>query len=292
MRVGAFEINEPVPELNEPHALAMLQPWIDVGGVGTLIISWLEMHFRTRELAKLSRPGNFFDFTRYRPTIFYEAGRRQISVPNTYITYGKRKTGHDLIFLHLLEPHNHGELYVESILRVLEKFGVKRYILLGSMYDLVPHTRPLIVTGGSVGEGARQLLESLEIKSSDYQGPTTITFLITQHAPDIGMENMSLIVHLPQYTQVEQDYSGAARLMKVLGSLYGIPADEAYAKKAKQQQEQINAALAGNPQLKTIVEQLETRYDARARKSKEEMPHLSPEIETFLNEMERRFREN
>ena len=293
MRLGAFELNEPLPELNEPHALAMLQPWIDVGSVGTLTISWLEMHFRTKELARLARPGNFFDFTRYRPTIYYQEDRRQISIPNTYITYGKRKTGNDLIFLHLLEPHSHGELYADSVLRLLEKFGVKRYTLLGSMYDLVPHTRPLTVTGGGVGEEAQQALERMGIESSDYQGPTTITFLVSQRAPDMGIENMSLIVHLPQYTQLEQDYMGAARLMAVLGSLYDIPMDDAYIKKAEQQLEQINAALEKNPQLKAIVEQLETRYEARTQKKKaEEMPRLSPEVEKFLNEMERRFGEN
>lgn len=60
MRLGAFEIDEPVPELNEPHALAMLQPWIDVGGVGTLTLSWLEGHFQAKEVGRLARPGNFF----------------------------------------------------------------------------------------------------------------------------------------------------------------------------------------------------------------------------------------
>ena len=30
MRLRAFEIDEPLPELNEPHALAILKPWVDV----------------------------------------------------------------------------------------------------------------------------------------------------------------------------------------------------------------------------------------------------------------------
>ncbi len=52
-------------------------------------------------------------------------------------------------------------------------------------------------------------------------------------------------------------------------------------------------ALEKNPQLKSIVEQLETRYEARVNKKKEEeTPRLSPEVEKFLTEMEKRFREN
>ena len=34
MRLGDFEIVEPVPELKDPHVLAVLRPWIDVGNVG------------------------------------------------------------------------------------------------------------------------------------------------------------------------------------------------------------------------------------------------------------------
>ncbi len=292
MRLRAFELNEPLPELKEPHALATLQPWIDVGNVGTQVLSWLEIHFKAKDLGRLARPGDFFDFTRYRPTSYFEGGQRQLTIPNTYITYSKRESGNDFLFLHLLEPHGHGEVYVESVVRLLTKFGAKRYCLLGSMYDYVPHTKPLIVTGGASGESMRQELAKRGIQSSDYQGPTSINSLISQRAPEMGMETMSLIVHLPQYTQMDDDYMGTVRIMSVLSSLYELPMDETYIEKAEQQQEQINTALDRNPQLKAIVEQLESHYEARTeRKKEEEKPRLSPEVEKFLSEMDRRFRE-
>jgi hypothetical protein len=220
MRLGAFEIDEPLPKLKEPHAVAMLRPWVDVGSVGTLTLSWLEEQFQAKHLAGLARPGNFFDFTRYRPTLYREEGRRRVTIPNTYVTCAKRRRGNDFLFLHLLEPHMLGEAYVDSVLRLLTRFGVKRYCLLGSMYDAVPHTRPLLVTGTAAEKGVGQDLERLGIKPSDYEGPTTFAFLITQRAPEMGIEPMSLIVHLPQYTQLDEDYAGCVRLMGVLGSLY------------------------------------------------------------------------
>ena len=293
MRLRAFELNEPLPKLKEPHALATLQPWIDVGSVGTLVLSRLETHFGAKDLGKLARPGDFFDFTRYRPTTTnIKEGQRQITIPNTYVTYSKQKSGHDFLFLHLLEPHGHGEVYVESLLQLLAKFDVRRYCLLGSMYDYVPHTKPLIVTGGAVGGRTQQELERMGIQSSDYQGPTSINSLVSQRAPEMGMETMSLIVHLPQYTQMDEDYMGTVQIMSVLSSLYGLPVDETYIEKAEQQQKQLSAALDKNPQLKAIVEQLESHYEARTeRKKEEETPRLSPEVERFLAEMDRRFRE-
>ena len=104
MRVGAFEIPEPVPELKEPHVLAVLQPWIDVGNVGTLVLSRLEAQWNAAELGRLVRPGTFFDFTRYRPVLDLKEGRRELAIPNAIVSYGRSETGRDFLLLRLLEP--------------------------------------------------------------------------------------------------------------------------------------------------------------------------------------------
>ncbi len=293
MRIGAFELDEPLPELNQPHVIAMLDPWIDVGGVGTLTLNWLEDHFQAEDLGRIARPGHFFDFTRYRPSVYYdEEGRKQVSVPNTYMTYGQGTNGHDFIFLHLLEPHNDSDRYIESMVRVLTKLNVKRYCLIGSMYDYVPHTMPLQVTGGASGQATASELEVQGIEASNYQGPTTITTLITQQAPALGIDTMSLIVHLPQYTQLEEDYTGAARLMDIISSIYGIPVDSDYYEKAQHQAEEVNQVLDKNPQLKALVSELEAQYRKSPLAGSQNLqPPLSPEIENFLSDMEKRFRE-
>lgn len=293
MRIAAFELAEPVPELRNTHAIAMLKPWIDIGNVGSLIITWLEAQYSAREIGKLARPGEFFDFTRYRPTTYYApGGQRQTAIPNTTITYSKQDNGNDFLFLRLLEPHNHSEDYIESVLQLFQKFNVTRYCLLGSMYDYMPHTRPLLVTGTMGGQRTQQEASRLNIRRSNYQGPTTIMALISQMAAPLGIEIMSQIVHLPQYTQIEEDYMGAVRLMETFSGIYSTRADQSYVTKAAKQREQIDATLNDNAQLKTIVEQLERHYDANAeRRREEEAPRLSPEIEKFLAEMDKRFRD-
>ncbi len=292
MRIGAFEVNEPLPELKEPHAFAMLEPWIDAGDVGTLTLSWLEEYTQARPLAELVRPGDFFDFTRYRPLTFWRGGQRELDIPNTRITYSRQKEGHDFLFLHLLEPHMLGETYVESILEILEKFGTMRYSLIGSMYNFVPHTRPPLVYGSASTKELQDELEKTGVSSSNYEGPTTICSLISQRAMEWGAENITMIVSLPQYTHLDQDYIGLVRIQGILSSLYGIPVPEESVSRAQRQREQINAAVAGNPQVQEILEQLEETYDAGANTplETEEPPPLSPEVEKFLREMERRFR--
>jgi hypothetical protein len=292
MKIGAFKVNEPLPELKEPHAFAILDPWIDAGDVGTLTLSWLEKYTQARPLAEVARPGNFFDFTRYRPMLYLSHGERRVQIPNTFITFGRQVGGHDFLFLHLLEPHMFGEIYVDSVVRILERFGIRRYLLIGSMYNFVPHTRPPLVSGGSSDEELKQKLEQAGVSSSTYQGPITICTLISQKAAEWGAENITLIVNLPQYTQLEEDYMGVVRLQEIISSLYDIPVPEESMNRAQRQREQISAAVAGNPQVQEIVEQLEETYDARAseKEAEQEPPALSPDVEEFLREMERRFR--
>jgi len=289
VRIGAFEFSEPLPALRDPHAVAMLRPWIDVGSVGTLTVLGLESRFGARELGRLARPGNFFDFTRYRPTAYLKAGHREMSIPNTTITYARLETGRDFLFLRLLEPHMLGEIYVDSVLRVLATLGVKRYCLLGSMYDMVPHTKKLLVSAGAVGEKAQQDLEKTGSLPTDYQGPTTISFLISQRAPQLDIESMWFIVHLPQYLQLDEDYTGKIRLMEVLETLYGLAQDEADTQRAEQQLNNINSAVDDSPELKAIMPQIEAHYEARLASRREDVAPLPPNMERFLRDLGNRF---
>jgi len=283
VRIGAFELKEPLPDLNEPYAFAILRPWIDVNNVGSLILNGLEAQFEAKELARLAKPGHFYDFTRYRPDLYLEEGIRRVSIPNTTLSYAKREGGNDLLFLHLLEPHALAEVYVDSVLRLLKTLKVKKYCLLGSMYDAVPHTRPLILNGGAVGQETELDLRRSGAQPSNYQGPTTITILITQKAPEFGMEAIWFIVSLPQYVILEEDYLGKVRLMEILNLLYKIPIDKKDLERAAQQRSLINQKVEKTPELRNLLPQLETLYEVRIkRKEGEKTPKLSPEIEEML----------
>ena len=54
MHVGAFELRDPLPNLRDPHLFAILQPWIDVGSVGTLVLGTLEKQFGAEELGRIA----------------------------------------------------------------------------------------------------------------------------------------------------------------------------------------------------------------------------------------------
>jgi len=287
-RIEGIELEE-LPELWEPEALAIIKPWIDVNNVASGVLSHLEGLLGGRELGRLIRPGEFFDFTRYRPRIYFEEGVRKVQIPNIKISFARRNEGEwpDLLFLHLLEPHMAGEAFVDAILAVLKELKVKRYLLLGSMFDAVPHTRPLLVSGGAIGAEAEQLLKGAGVEPSDYEGPTTIAFLINQLAPEMGIESLWAIVSLPMYLQLEEDHLGVLRLVEVLASIYGLPIPEELVARAEEQRRNLDRALEVKPELEEVVAKLEEFYDERVRGEGPRSQRLSPEFEQFLREISR-----
>ncbi len=272
----------------------MIRPWVDVGSVGTLTLNRLERFMGSKELGRLHRPGTFFDFTRYRPNMRFVDGARQVKIPNSTIRYATTENGPDYLFLHLLEPHSNGEDYTDSILEVVRHFGVKRYCRIGAMYDAVPHTRPLLVTGSLGDVEQKRQVPNFKLQQSTYQGPTTIMNLLSEGIEKDSIETINFMVHLPQYVQLEEDYAGTSRMIEVLSSVYdNIPPDLAPVRRGQRQYRELNATVDRNSELKTLIQQMEQYYDsqltaeAEASASEESgsTTTLSPEIEAFLSEL-------
>ena len=298
MRIGAFELNEPLPELRDPHVFAMVRPWVDVGSVGTLTLNRLERFMGSKELGRLIRPGTFFDFTRYRPNMRLVDNKREVKIPNSIIRYAITDEGPDYLFLHLMEPHANGEDYTDSILEVVNHFNVKRYCRLGAMYDAVPHTRPLLVTGSLGDVPQNRPVANFKVRQSTYQGPTTIMNLLSEGIEKADIESINFMVHLPQYVQLEEDYAGTSRMIEVLSSIYNnIPADLAPVRRGQRQYRELNSSLDRNTELKTLIQQMEAYYDAQldsdeaatssspSTSEPTSETQLSPEIERFLSEL-------
>ena len=290
MRVGDFELMEPVPELRNPCAIAMLRPWIDVGRVGTLALNHLERHLGARELGRLARPGTYFDFTRYRPRTRTVEGRRVLTMPNSIVHYARDdESDRDFMFLHLREPHAMGEDYADAVVDLLRHFDVSEYRRVGSMYDSVPHTRPLLVTGTLDEEEAERVKGLVSPRRSTYQGPTSIVNLVTDAMSQLEIATPSLMVHLPQYVQLDEDHMGASRLIEVLCASYGFPGTLADPTRGQQQYLDIGRAVERNTEVKRLISKFEVYYDrVLSAEEPDDEVSLSPDVEEFLRNVGKR----
>ena len=295
MEIGAFELSYEGPQLENVTVFASLRPWVDVGRVGTLTLKKLEKYMGATEIGRLSRPGKFFDFTRERPHTSMVNGRRVLTKPNTIINHAREEsTGRDFLFLHIIEPHMFGEDYSEAIVQVLEYYKVSEYCRIGSMWDSVPHTRPLMVTGTLNELHEEKMSGIVEVSKNGYEGPTSIVNLVGDTLSDSGVQTSSLMLHIPHYVQLDEDYKGVSKMIEVLGSIYDFPHSLAETGRGDQQYQEITRAVEENPSVKQLVKQLEAEYDRGQINSDHNTildPTLPPEVENFLNEMGQRFEE-
>ena len=313
MRISEFELSEPVPEMKDTIAVSMLRPWIDVGRVGTLSLRALQRYLGAKEIGRLHRPGKFFDFTRYRPRMRLVNGNRIFTKPNTIVHYAHDEyTDRDYLFLHVREPHNFGEDYTESIVELLKFCNVTEYCRIGGMYDSVPHTRPILVTGSMKDDQEQKAAGKLNPRRSTYQGPTSIVNQVNEDLTGLGIANTTLMAHLPQYVQLDEDHLGAARLLEVLSSVYGFPSELADMAQGEQQYKEIDKAIDYGGEVGTLIKQLETYYARVLSRSEDKSEptssdsssssssnpndgediNLSPDVEDFLNQMGERFENN
>ena len=191
----------------------------------------------------------------------------------------------------MLEPHSMAEEYIDTIAEVLKQLGVKRFTRVGGMYDAVPHTRPLLVMGTHDGEpmtGVPGIMKSA--RRRPYQGPTSIMNLVGDKLSAQDIENMMLMVRLPQYLQLEEDFTGCSHLIKVLSSLYNLPEELSVSRRGRRQYQRVTNEMDQNPGVKALVEKLESEYDARLENitidpEESEYTELSPSIEQFLKDL-------
>jgi hypothetical protein len=302
MRIGKFELVEPLPELRNPHVIASLTPWIDAGSVGSLSIERIERFMDAEDMGKLATPGTYFDFTRYRPIVYYEDGERRMKIPNADMRFARGDFDHDFIFLHMLEPHSFSEEYIEALVEVLTHLNIERFVRIGAMYDAVPHTRPLLVMGTRNGEPMEGVEGVTGNRRRPYQGPTSIMNVVGERLVAQGVETMMLMARLPHYVELEADFAGRTKMLQVLSALYNFPPEYAQSRRDTQQYERVSSEMQRNPQIKSLVERLESDYDARRGRRQQEsggdaepknedevreepQTPLPPSVEQFLGEL-------
>lgn len=287
-------MTDPLPELRRPVAIAMLRPWIDVGRVGTLSLNIIQRHLGAREIGRLAEPGKFFDFTRYRPRMRIVDGERVFTTPNTIIHCARDESvDRDYLFLHIREPHAYGEDYCRAIFAALSHFGVREYCRVGGMYDSVPHTRPLLVTGSMSDEQAAKAAGLVSQRQSTYQGPTSIVNMVAELVTAHDIPTSSLMAHLPQYMQLDEDHMGCARIVEILSAMFDLPRSLAPRQRGIRQYEDVNKAVESNPEVRTLIGRLESYYDrvladaslSEMEDDEDDSPNLAPGVEQFLREV-------
>ncbi len=274
------------PRLQRPVLIAAFRGWNDGGQGATLAGGYLARVWDAERFAEIDSEG-FVDFQSNRPHVSLDEGlTRTIDWPEN-VFYNARIPGteRDAILLLGVEPSLRWRTFSGLVIEIARDFGVELVVTLGSLLADVPHTRAAPVTGAASDP---ELVESLGLQHSRYEGPTGIVGVLQDACRGAGLPAASLWAAVPHYVSLAPSPRAARALCDRLASLLDVPIDTAELAEAEEAySEQVTEAVSSDAETSAYVEELERRTDELDLEEHEELPSgdsLAAELTRFLRE--------
>ena len=249
-----------VPELRTPALVCAFGGWNDAASAATTALEAAGMALGADEVASLD-PEEFFDFQTNRPTIHLTEGQtRRIEWPqNSLLAAPVPAADRDLVLLHGTEPSLRWRTFSEAIADAAERMGVNLVVTLGALIADVPHTRPVPITGLASDP---ELVESLGLDRSSYEGPTGIVGVLHDVFRQRGISSASLWAAIPHYVAAVPNPKAALALLRRLEGLTGVVIEASELEDAMGRfEEQVNRAVSANPEIEELVARLEAEQE-------------------------------
>ncbi|MBI2909978.1 MAG: PAC2 family protein [Chloroflexi bacterium] len=253
-----------LPDLTGPYLLLAFRGWPDAAEGASGAIRYLVKKLGATKFAEID-PEEFFDFTTVRPmTSIRSPYQREVKWPSNRFYYyrGDQSSRRDLVFFLGVEPSLRWKTYANLIVDLAQKCAVEMFIALGALMDSLPHTRETKLSGSANRLELVAKLESLGVRSSNYQGPTGIHSAVYEACQKRSMPMMSLWGHSPSYVQGLSNPKVSHALLAKLKELLRLELDlDDLAVAAATFQEELSKILVAQPELQSYVKNLEEQYD-------------------------------
>jgi proteasome assembly chaperone (PAC2) family protein len=276
------------PELTRPVLIAAFRGWNDGGQGATLAGGYLARLWGAERFADID-PEGFLDFQANRPHVSLDEGlTRRIEWPeNAFYRASIPGAGRDAVLLLGVEPSLRWQTFSKLVVDLARALGVELVVTLGSLLADVPHTRAAPVTGAASDP---DLVASLGLQHSRYEGPTGIVGVLQDVCRREGMPAASLWAAVPHYVSLAPSPRAARALCERLGQLLEIDVDTRELAEAEQSYaEQVSEAVASDEETAAYVAELERRTDELDLEEHEDLPSgdtLAAELTRFLRERE------
>ena len=279
-----------LPELRRPTLFAAFSGWNDAGEAATTAVRYLAESWSAPPFATID-PEEFFDFTVARPLIYIGPGeQRELQWPANQFYFHKRQDpGEDVVLLLGAEPHLKWKTFTGVIVDLIRRLGGARLVTMGALVAQAVHTRPPPITGFTSEAPLAPRLEALSVTRTRYEGPTGIVGTLHDACRRAGVPAMSLWVSVPPYLGATENPKAALALLQTCDTLLGLKLNLAgLIERSLSFEKQVDAAIAGNDEVKTYVEELEKLIDAGggpAAAAEAELPpagEIIGDLEDFL----------
>jgi proteasome assembly chaperone (PAC2) family protein len=249
------------PRLRSPVLVCAFAGWNDAAGAATAALRAAIEALEGEIVARID-PEEFFDFQVNRPTISLTEGQtRRIDWPqNDLFAAAAPGAERDLLIFYGTEPNLRWRTFSEAIAAAVGRFDVDLVVTLGALIADVAHTMPVPITGLASDP---DLVERLDLTRSSYEGPTGIVGVLHDTLRSRGMDSASLWAAVPHYVAAVPNPKAALALLRRMEGLTGVAIEASeLEEECDRFDEQVDRAVAANPEVKELVETLESQQSA------------------------------
>ena len=269
------------PELRRPVLVAGFEGWNDAASAASEAAGWLTRQFGATKMASMD-PEEHFDFQSARPTVELVDGvTRDLTWPANEF-FAVPVDARDLVVLRGVEPNLRWPSFCRDVLGVAGETGCEMVVTLGALLADVPHTRPVRVTGATTDP---ELMASLHLQRSRYEGPTGIVGVLHDTARATGIASASLWAPVPHYVSTPPNPLATRALLDRLARLLGTTFELGDLDELSQAwQTRVDEVVSQDDDVRSYVGQLEERYDTEAETDIPSGEGLADEVEQFLRD--------
>jgi predicted ATP-grasp superfamily ATP-dependent carboligase len=274
------------PTLRAPILVCAFRGWNDAGEAATAALTFIHDQFESFQVAEID-PEEFYDFTAVRPTVrMSESRTREIDWPANNLSAAEVPGAEsDLAMLQGVEPSLRWKRYADAVVGASRELGARMVVSLGALLADVPHSRPVGITGIASDD---ELVERLGFEHTSYEGPTGIVGVLHHACATAGIPSASLWASVPHYVAATPNPKVALALVRAFEGTAGLAVDAGELEEAADDYEnQVNAAVASDPEVKAFVERLESAMDESEASAEERIPSadtIARDFQRFLRQ--------
>ncbi|MGH9047190.1 MAG: proteasome assembly chaperone family protein [Acidimicrobiales bacterium] len=275
------------PTLHRPVLVVALEGWVDAGlGAATAVASLLAAS--NSDLIATFDSDHFLDQRARRPVVRLVNGvNTEMTWPQTQLRAAPDGAGNDVLYLVGPEPDFHWRGFVDAIVELSQRFGVRMVVALGAFPAPAPHTRPvrLIATAPPT---CTELIDRVGRTRGELEVPAGVSSALEVGCSDAGLDVVSLWARVPHYVAAMTFPEASAALVEGLASIAELQFDSSELRRAADaSRRQVDDVISTNREHVEMVRKLEQVVDSSEGNPLgiETLPsgdELAAELEKFL----------
>jgi hypothetical protein len=254
------ELRSDRPNGDGPVLVMSLSGFLDAGNAAALAAAHLTRGGFGRVVASFE-VDEFYDYRARRPPMtFSEDHYADYEAPRLVVRLLEDDHGSPYLLLTGPEPDIRWEAFARAVRAVVEHFGVRLVVSLGSVPMAVPHTRPVQLTNHATRQ---RLLVQENVWKGEIRVPASAQSLLELRLGEWEHDAMGFVAHIPHYV-AQLDYPQASvALLEGVEDVTGLQWDLDELKEAGEaRQVEIATQIADSDDVRDVVAGLEQQYDA------------------------------